>query len=170
MCLVRACCDRAQEEEDLYARRIAALRDQQQRASEALTRGEVSKEDNDKLRESYKATTRELLLAVIQRQIFQRSPGFARYESLRRLRAVATDGAETLAAADSADRLSELYDVLASKKVKREEQSCVVQSLRRPLVACNTLKHTARPEKRRRLAPTPHPRAGQAAYAFASGP
>ena len=41
VCLVRVCDVWSQEEEDLYARRIAALRDQRQRASEALTRGEV---------------------------------------------------------------------------------------------------------------------------------
>ena len=157
-----------QEEEDLLSARIASLRDLQQRLSAALERGEVSKEDNDKARDSYKETTRELLKAVLRRQAFQRSAGFARYESLRRLRVVAADGAEVLAAADAADRLADIHDALAHVKVKREEQCCAQQALRRPLAACNTLVHADRPEKKRRRL-TPHPRAGKAAVAAAGG-
>ena len=81
---------------------ISALRDRTQYLSTRLEAEDVSKNDNDRLREEYKATTRALAAAVQRHREFERSVLFARYESLRRLRIAATAPQQVLAASKAA--------------------------------------------------------------------
>ena len=159
-----------QEHANLLAAQVSALLVQQQYLSEALNRGEVSKEVNDTLRALFRSTTRDLLRAVIARQRFQRSAEFSRFTSLRSLRDAAANDETVIAAADAADRLVDAAATLTGKKVKRELTCELEFHQRRPLVACNTVAHrTPLSDKRRRLSPTPHPRAGKEAVEASGG-
>ena len=146
----------------------ASLRDQLQYLTGTAASGTVKREECDRLRDEHRATTRTLLLAVLRRKAFERSKGFSRNECHRQLRRTAVSEPELIRLSDAADRLDRGYEALSGQGVKREATCCAAQSARRPVVACNTLQLQAAP-KRRRIYPTPHPRAGKEAVAAAGG-
>ena len=158
-------------QEQAFLAVVAQLRDSAESLEQALLSGTVTRWQADALRGHHRATTQRLLELLVSRQLFERSPGFSRSGFQRSLRASLESPAAISAAADRATRLTQCCEALLNAPLKQEEtcSACAYRAAagedNRSTAAC----FTARAVKRPRLAPTPHPRAGQDAVVAAGG-
>ena len=159
-------CASTQKELEFLAGQITRLADQAVRLNAQLLAGTLSRAETDLLRAHFRETTEQWTAATVRRQQFQATPAFRRCEALRLLRG--TPPAAILELNGSVDRLIDgAAALVGGKSQKREALSptCRAQAHHRPQVACNTLLRV----KRRKLVPTPHPRAGPEAVRAAGG-
>ena len=155
-------------QEAAFLQILAQVRDSARETERALLSGHINRHQADVLRGRYRATTRALLEALLQRQQFERSDDFRRSAFHRALQEKLTDTNAVISASDRANRLSQGCEALFDlDRPLKEEEPCAICARRahehaaRPEVSL----YTARAVKRPRL--TPHPRAGPDACAAA---